>query len=84
MWESQFVASLTECGFAWVSADMIKQYLMRHITAARTVGVLAARPGTNQFYTVASRKGELLTSLLCRPTMASFFQVHSFGHLKES
>ena len=83
IWESQFVASLKKYAFGEISIDMIKQYLMRQITVASAAGVLQARPGTDEFYTLPNHKNKLLTILLSKSTMKSFLQVHSVAHLKE-
>ena len=83
IWESQFVASLKKYAFGEISIDMIKQYLMRQITVACAAGILQARSGTDEFYTLPNHKNKLLTILLSKSTMKSFLQVHSVAHLKE-
>ena len=83
IWESQFVASLKKYAFGEISIDMIKQYLMRQITVACAAGILQARSGTDEFYTLPNHKNKLLTILLSKSTTKSFFQVHSVAHLKE-
>ena len=78
-WADQFCSCLEEHGPKDINIDMLKQFLMRHITQAHAAGRLSAALGIDRYTVKPGHTDEFLKLLVCGASMEQFFQAYTAG-----
>ena len=79
-WQDRFGTCLSLYGPRHVSIDMVKQLLMRRITAACAEGFLVASPGTTRYRVVDCPRSAFASRVFCETATRAFFQAYATGH----
>ena len=78
-WADQFCSCLEKHGPKDINIDMLKQFLMRHITQAHAAGRLSAALGIDRYTVKPGHTDEFLKLLVCGASMEQFFQAYTAG-----
>ena len=78
-WELQFRSCVVKHGPEHVSIDMIKQLLMRRITAACAAGYMESAAGVDKYRVKAACKQQVATLLMCGDSMQQFFKAYNLA-----
>ena len=78
-WELQFRSCMVKHGPEHVSIDMIKQLLMRRITAACAAGYMESAAGVDKYRVKAACKQQVATLLMCGDSMQQFFKAYNLA-----